>query len=157
MPKSTAQLPAPSSDGTAVASLPADSNNPEINTNGLTQADLNHLRDARVIDLSSLSGRPLTDVERRQLTARMQAANMQVSSTNSRPLTLPPVSYYSDYKGKDLVCLAKDGTLVSLSDAKCPDDIKKAMQRQGPAGNGIDSAIAQDTYNMQHGLTADGQ
>jgi len=153
LPKDTAQLPAPGKDA-AVASLPADSDNPTINTAGLTQADLDHLRNARVVDLNSLAGRPLTDEERKQLTARLQAANVSVSTSGNRPLTLPPVSYFSSYKGKDAICLAKDGTLVSLSDPKCPDEIKKAMRKAGPDGRGIDAAIAQDTYNMKNGISS---
>lgn len=156
MPKQTAQLPRPTK-GSDMAMLPTDSNNPRINTAGLTQADLDRLRNARVVDLTSLAGRPLTDSERKQLTARMQAANMQVSSNDNRSLTLPPTSYFTSYKGKDAICLAKDGTLVSLKDPKCPDEIKKAMQRQGPDGGGVDAAIAKDTYNMKHGLDASGQ
>ncbi|MDR3476126.1 MAG: hypothetical protein P4M09_31160 [Devosia sp.] len=157
MPKQTAQLPAPTKNSGDVAMLPADSNNPQINTAGLTQADLDHLRNARVVDLSSVAGRPLTDAERKQLVARMQAANMQVSENGSRALTLPPADYFSSYHGKDAVCLAKDGTLVSLSDPKCPDEIKKAMRRDGPAGNGVAAAISRDTYNMKNGLDANGQ
>jgi hypothetical protein len=156
MPKQTAQLPPPTKGGRDLAMLPADSSNPQINTAGLTQADLDRLRNARVVDLNSLAGRPLTDSERKQLTARMQAANMQVSENGNRPLTLPPTSYFTSYQGKDAICLAKDGTLVSLKDPKCPDEIKKAMHRDGPAGNGIDAAIAQDTYNMKNGRDANG-
>jgi len=156
LPKQTAVLPPPQKD-TQVASLPANSDNPQISTAGLSQADLAHLRNARVVDLNSLSGRPLTDTERKQLTARMQAANVQVATNGDRPLYLPPPSYFTDYQGKDKICLAKDGTLVSLSDPKCPDDIKKAMRREVATGNGVDSAIQRDTYNMQHGLDANGQ
>src|SRR3569833_2990594 len=43
MPKQTAQLPTPTKAG-AASSLPADSNNPQINTAGLSQADLDKLR-----------------------------------------------------------------------------------------------------------------
>ena len=156
MPKQVAQLPAPTK-GSAAAALPVNSDNPQINTAGLTQADLDRLRNARVVDLNSLAGRPLTDAERKQLTARMQAANMQVAERADRPLILPPTSYFAGYQGADLICKAPDGTLVSLKDPKCPDAIKKAMRKEGPQGNGVDSAIAQDEYNMKHGLDANGQ
>jgi hypothetical protein len=152
LPKNTAQLPAPGTS-IATAALPADSDNPTINTAGLTQADMDHLRNARVVDLNSLAGRPLTDVERRQLTARMQAANIHVSEAGTRPLTLPPVSYFSNYKGKDSICLAKDGTLVALNDPKCPAEVKAAMRKDGPVGQDINGAIEQQQYNMKHGIT----
>jgi len=155
MPKQTAQLPTPTKAG-AANSLPADSNNPQINTAGLSQADLDKLRNARVVDLNSVSGRPLTDAERKQITARMQAANMQVAERGDRPLILPPTSYFTGYQG-NVVCKAADGSLVALNDPKCPDTIKKAMQKQGPGGNGIDSAINRDLYNAQNGLDANGQ
>ena len=156
IPKQTAQLPPPT-NGNAASVLPQDSDSPQINTAGLSQADLDKLRNARVVDLNSMAGRPLTDAERKQLTARMQAANMQVSSNGNRALTLPPTSYFTNYKGKDAICLAKDGTLVSLTDPKCPDEIKKALRREAPQSSGVDAAIAQDTYNMKHGLDANGQ
>jgi hypothetical protein len=156
LPKQTAVLPPPQKD-VQVASLPANSDNPQISTAGLTKADLDHLRNARVVDLNSLAGRPLTDVERRQLTARMQAANMQVTASSDRPLYLPPPSYFSDFKGADKICLAKDGTLVSLTDAKCPDQIKKAMRREVQMGNGVDAGINQDLYSAANGKDANGQ
>jgi hypothetical protein len=139
LPKNTAQLPAPGTS-IATAALPADSDNPTINTAGLTQADMDHLRNARVVDLNSLAGRPLTDVERRQLTARMQAANIHVSEAGTRP-------------GKDSICLAKDGTLVALNDPKCPAEVKAAMRKDGPVGQDINGAIEQQQYNMKHGIT----
>jgi|GEM_PF-461326 len=156
MPKQMAQLPSPTKEGDNPV-LPTDSDNPQISTAGLTKADIDHLRNARVVDLNSISGRPLTDTERKQLTARMVAANMQVSTNGSRALTLPPEGYFTSYRGQDAICLAKDGSLVSLKDPKCPDEIKKAMAKDGPAGLGIDAAIQRDTYNMKHGLDANGQ
>jgi hypothetical protein len=157
LPKQVAQLPAPESVDKAAAALPADSDNPQINTAGISQADMQRLRDARVVDLQSVAGRPLTDAERKQLTARMQAANMQVSEAGSRPLTLPPVSYFSDYKGKDTVCKATDGTLVALTDKRCPTQIRDAMRRAGPTPVSIDQSINQDLYNAQNGITPDNQ
>ncbi|MGN6101341.1 MAG: hypothetical protein ACTHOR_09350, partial [Devosia sp.] len=63
----------------------------------------------------------------------------------------------SGYNGGDAICRAADGTLVSLKDPKCPEDIRKALRRAGPQGNGVASAISQDEYNMKHGLDANGQ
>ena len=149
LPKQTAQLPAPVKPGSqGGATLPTDSDNPQINTAGLSDADLQRLRNARVVDLRSLSGRPLTDVERKQLTARMQAANVNVASSASRPLTLPPEQYFSDYNGKDTICRANDGTLVSLRDAKCPQQIRDAMRHQGPAGGSVDAGINSDMTSL---------
>lgn len=154
LPKQVAQLPPPTKG--ASAALPVDSANPQINTAGLSAADLERLRNARVVDLRSVSGRPLTDAERRQLTARMQAANMQVSANGNRPLTLPPESYFSDYKGRDTVCRADDGTLVALTDKRCPAKIRDAMRRDMGTPMGVDQSIKRDMYNMQNGISPNG-
>ncbi|HTJ55935.1 MAG TPA: hypothetical protein VL418_00015 [Devosiaceae bacterium] len=148
LPK-TASLPAPSKNN-MTADLPVDSSNPQINTAGLTQADLAHLRNARVIDLQALDGRPLTDEERKQMTARMAQANVAVNTT--RPLYLPPTSYFTDYKGKDAICKAKDGTLVALSDPRCPDKIRNTFHPDlGPAQS-VDAQMTSDQNNMENGL-----
>ncbi|HVW92432.1 MAG TPA: hypothetical protein VHB74_07475 [Devosia sp.] len=149
MPKQVAELPPPTKDD--VAGLPKDSDSPQVSTAGLSQADLAKLRNARVVDLQSLDGRPLTDAERRQLTARMAAAT-QVASSASRPLTLPPTSYFSSYKGKDAVCRASDGTLVSLSDSRCPAQIRKALARDLTPTQGVDQQINTETYDMANGI-----
>jgi hypothetical protein len=155
MPKQMAQLPAPQKGG-AGAALPVDSDNPQINTAGLSDADLQHLRNARVIDLQALDGRPLTDTERKQLTARLAAANVgQVPGT--RALTLPPVSYFSDYKGKDAVCKAADGTLVPFRDSRCPVKIRNAMVKNMAPTQGVDQSISNDLYNASNGLTSNDQ
>ncbi len=130
LPKETASLPAPAS-GTKTDLLPADSNNVQIDTAGLSEEDLKRLRNARVVDLRTLSGRPLTDVEARQLTARMTAAQLK---SGPRPLYLPPDEYFTVVGGKDLVCLAKNGDLVPLTDKACPEEIRKALQA-GAASN----------------------
>jgi hypothetical protein len=150
MPKAVAELPAPSKPN--AAALPTDSDNPQINTAGLTDADIQHLRDARVVDLRSVAGRPLTDTERKEITARMAAANIQTSSSDNRPLTLPPVSYFSEYKGKDTVCKALDGTLVSLSDPRCPAQIRDAMRKSGPVVQSVDEQMQQENYDMENGI-----
>jgi len=150
LPKQVAQLPPPTKGD--AAALPADSDNPQINTAGLSDADIQRLRDARVVDLRTLDGRPLTDVERRQLTARMAAANMSTRQAGSRPLTLPPVSYFADYKGKDTVCKTPDGVLVPLSDPRCPQVIRDAMRKKAPEGGSVANDIDQQTYDMEHGI-----
>jgi hypothetical protein len=111
-----------------VALLPVDSGKVQIDSTGLTEEDIKRLRNARVVDLRTLSGRPLTDVEARQLTARMKAARLK---SGPRPLYLPPEEYFTTVKGQDLVCLAKNGDLVPLTDASCPPEIRKALSGQG--------------------------
>ena len=128
LPKQTASLPAPATE-TSAALLPADSSNVQIDMSGLSEEDLKRLRNARVVDLRTLSGRPLTDVEARQLTARMTAAQLK---SGPRPLYLPPDEYFTVVGGKDMVCLAKNGDLVPLSDKSCPAEIRKALQADRP-------------------------
>src|SRR5690606_22189402 len=90
-----------------------------------SEDDLKRLRNARVVDLRTLSGRPLTDAEARQLTARMTAAQLK---SGPRPLYLPPDEYFTTVGGKDTICLAKNGELVPLDDAACPEEIRKALR-----------------------------
>lgn len=125
LPKQTASLPPPA-EGTKTALLPADSSNVQIDTSGLSEEDLKRLRNARVVDLRTLAGRPLTDLEARQLTARMTATQLK---GGPRPLYLPPDEYFTVVGGQDLVCLAKNGDLVPLSDKSCPAEIRKALQQ----------------------------
>src|SRR5690606_15701310 len=75
LPASGQALPAPATE-TAAAQLPANSDTVRIDTSNLTEADLQRLRNAKVVDLRSVAGRPLTEQEARTLTARMRAANM---------------------------------------------------------------------------------
>lgn len=125
IPKAGAPLPAPQ-PSTTVAQLPVDSDTVQINTAGLSPEDLQRLRNARVVDLRSLSGRPLTEAETRALTARMTAAQMQANG--KRPLYLPPDEYFTTtVAGKDTVCLAKNGDLVPVTDPACPAEIRKAL------------------------------
>ena len=51
-----------------------------LDTPGHSEADIRRLRNARVVDLRTLDGRPLTDEEARKLTARMTAAMPRVST-----------------------------------------------------------------------------
>lgn len=123
LPKQTETLPAPQ-ESVAEAALPTDSDTVQIDMTGLTEEDLRRLRNARVVDLRSLSGRPLTEVEARQLTARMKAARV---GTAQRSLIIPPDEYFTTVKGEDYVCLAANGELVPVSDPACPPAIKKAL------------------------------
>ncbi|WP_417309738.1 hypothetical protein [Devosia sp.] len=120
MPK-TASLPAPR-ERTAAAQLPEDSDTVRIE--GVSEADLRRLRNARVLDGRTQSGRPLTAEETRRMTARMQGAAVQRAE---RPLYLPPEDYYTTVKGQDLVCLAANGELVPLTDPSCPPEIRKSL------------------------------
>ena len=130
LPKDTTSLPPPTTS--LVAQLPADSDTVQIDTSNLTEADLQRLRNARVVDLRSLSGRPLTETEARQLTARMQAGNMAVNTTTRRPLYLPPDEYFTRVGNADLVCMNAQNQLVPLSDPSCPDEVRRALRVQGP-------------------------
>jgi hypothetical protein len=146
LPKDQASLPAPTTQ-VAAAQLPADSNTVRIDTTNLSEADLARLRNARVVDLRSLSGRPLTEAEARALTARMSAAGMQVAGTTSRPLYLPPDEYFTRVGDADLVCRTPSGEIVSLRDPRCPDEVRRALQVQGPASSvlGTRDATLTDT------------
>ena len=88
LPKDKSSLPAPTVAKTGL--IPEDSDRVQIDTSGLTEEDIIRLRNARVVDLRALSGRPLTEVESRQLTARMKAARIAISQNVKRPLYLPP-------------------------------------------------------------------
>jgi len=79
-----------------------------------------------VLDIGSLTGRPMTDSEARQLAARMQAAN---PNSSARPLYLPPEEYFTTINGQDVVCLAANGDLVPVNDPKCPAAVRRALQQ----------------------------
>jgi hypothetical protein len=128
LPRNDKILPPPTTD-TEAALLPKDSNKVQINTAGLSTADLQHLKNARVVDLHTIDGRPLTDVEARQLTARMKAARV---STAKRSIFLPPETYFTGVdNAENLVCLAASGDLVSVNDPSCPPEIRKALLAKG--------------------------
>ena len=124
-----ANLPPPvdGKSSTAEALLPTDTNNAQIDARNLSDADIKRLRNARVVDLRTLNGRPLTDAEVKQLTGRFQGAQLK---SGARPLYLPPEEYYTTVKGKDTVCLAANGELVPLDDKACPPEIRKALAAQ---------------------------
>jgi hypothetical protein len=145
LPKSTAALPPPS---TSLASqLPADSDRVQLDTSNLTEEDMRRLRNARVVDLRSLSGRPLTESEAKALTARMRAGNMAVSTNTTRPLYLPPDEYFTRVGQAELVCMNANNQLVSLADPSCPDEVRRALRPQGPGSSGSNSANMDATFD----------
>ncbi|MCR6669878.1 hypothetical protein [Devosia ginsengisoli] len=128
LPASGQALPPPAPEA-SVAQLPTNSDSVQIDTTNLTQADIQRLRNAKVVDLTSVSGRPLTEQETRTLVARMQAANADVTTVNGkRPLYLPPEEYFIRVGNADLVCATPSGELVSLNDPKCPESVRKAIR-----------------------------
>lgn len=139
LPRDQAALPAPTTQ-VAAAQLPVDSSKVQIDTSNLTQADIENLRNARVVDLRSLSGRPLTEAEINQMTARMRASNMAVTGNTSRPLYMPPAEYFTRVGDAQLVCRAANGDLVSLRDERCPAEIRRSLQNSGRAITGAPAA-----------------
>ena len=132
LPKDTANLPPPeTSKDTDVAMLPTDSDQSKIDTTGLSQAQVNQARHARIVDLNTPDGRPLTAEELKQLTGKMK----DVQYRTKRSIFVPPEDYFSVSANHDnLVCLAKDGTLVAVNDPSCPIEIRKALlKKQGSA------------------------
>lgn len=123
MPNQTASLPSPTVAN--LEALPVDSDTVQIDLTGMSEADLNRLRNARVVDLSSFGGRPLTESETRQLAARMSADTRIVNGV--RPLYLPPEHYFTTVGDQDLICLAPNGDLVPLEDPRCPPAIRAAL------------------------------
>ena len=147
LPRDASTLPAPTVALTD--QLPANSDTVQIDTAGLSEADMTRLRNARVVDLRSLSGRPLTETEAKALTTRMQAANMAVSGTSKRPLYLPPDEYFTRVGDADLVCRAPNGNIVPLADPSCPDEVRRALRRAGPTSNGsISRQLDSEFENM---------
>jgi hypothetical protein len=124
LPGKVANLPQPTQASEGV--LPEDSDTVQIDVSNISDEMLARLRNARVVDLRSLSGRPLTEDETRQLTARMTADRL--SSGNNRPLYLPPDHYFTTVNNQDLICLAPNGDLVPLSDPRCPPEIRAALE-----------------------------
>ncbi len=125
LPKDDTILPPPTKAKTA--QLPKDSDRVQIDATGLTEEDIKRLRNARIVDLRALSGRPLTEAESRKLIARMKAARIEMAQNVERPLYLPPDEYFTVVGDVNLICLAKNGELVSLKDPRCPPEIRKAL------------------------------
>ncbi|WP_147275972.1 hypothetical protein [Pelagibacterium lacus] len=115
----------PPPPGTSTAVIPTDSNTAALNTAGLTTADLQALRSGRVISADALSGRPLTEAEARQLAARAAAQN----ANTQRNIYLPPADYFQTINGRSLICQAPDGQLVSITDSRCPAEVRASLTR----------------------------
>lgn len=126
VPASGASAPPPQQSS---ATIPEDRDEVVVDASNLTQGDLDMLRDGRVVDAASASGRPLTDAEARQLAARM-AAYRQQSGLVERNIYLPPQEYFTQVGGQDLICLAANGDLVSISDPACPPEIRAQLSAQ---------------------------
>lgn len=139
LPASGQALPAPAPQ-TASAQLPANSDSVRIDTTNLTEADIQRLRNAKVVDLRSTAGRPLTEQETRTLVARMQRANMDVTTiSGQRPLYLPPDEYFTRVGSAELVCSAPGGEIVALNDPKCPPAVRKAIEEARRAASSSSS------------------
>jgi hypothetical protein len=127
LPKPNATVQPPTQAAREAALLPEDSDNVEIDTASLSQADIDRLKHARVADLRTTSGRPLTDAETRQLLARFKGTVVQ----GKRSLIFPPDEYFTAVNGKDMVCLAENGDLVPIGDRRCPPTIQRALGIRG--------------------------
>lgn len=128
LPASGQALPSPTT-AVATAQLPANSDTVRIDTANLSEADIQRLRNAKVVDLRSLAGRPLTEQEARTLTARMQKNNLDVRvNTADRPLYMPPDEYFTRVGDAELVCSIGNGEVVSLNDTRCPEELRKAIR-----------------------------
>lgn len=128
LPGSGAVPPAPQQGNTAA--LPRNSDAVVIDASGLTDADLAVLRTGRVVDVNQIQGRALTETETRQLAARMAAYRRAQGIGQSRSIYLPPESYFSNVGGQSLICLARDGSLVALTDPSCPPEVRAQLAAQ---------------------------
>jgi len=127
MPKDTKVLPPPEQSTQVASQLPVDSAQPKVDTAGLSSADIERIRHVRVVDVNTPDGRPLTAAELQKLTSRMKA--YQLSS--KRSIFTPPEQYFTLSAGQqDMVCLAKNGDLVSVNDPSCPLEIRKALLKK---------------------------
>lgn len=126
IPTSGAVPPAPQK---LTASIPQDSNQVVLDANGLSTRDLDILRSGKVVDSSNAVGRPLTEAEARQLTARMQAYN-RGQKAGDRNIFFPPESYFARVGTQDTICKAADGSLVAVNDPKCPADVRAAITKK---------------------------
>lgn len=127
MPSSN-NLPAPTTSKRD--DLFEDSETVQLDMSNISEEDLRKIRSARVVDLRTLAGRPLTEAEQRQLTAQMIRGGLTPVNAE-RPLYLPPENYFTVVNNQDLVCLAQDGSLVPLTDPACPPEIRAALQEAG--------------------------
>ena len=127
LPKDTRNLPAPAKADADVALLPEDSNTAALDKSGLSQADFDRVKHARVVDLNTPDGRPLTAAELKQLTSKMKS----YSFAKKRSIFVPPEAYFEVTANHDnMVCLAADGTLVAVNDPACPIAIRDALLKK---------------------------
>jgi hypothetical protein len=128
MPKANTVVPPPEKD-TVTAQLPVDNGAPKVDTNGLSQDEVERLKHVRVVDINTPDGRPLTAAELQQMTARMKGFKL----SSKRSIFTPPEQYFTLSGGEqDFVCLSKTGTLVSVNDPTCPAEIRTALlKKQG--------------------------
>jgi hypothetical protein len=127
LPKDTRDLPPPQTANADVAALPVDNTKPNIDTAGMSQADIERARHARVVDINTPDGRPLTAAELKTLTAKMKSFTL----SSKRSIFTPPEQYFSlDNNQQDLVCLSKTGDLVSVNDPSCPVEIRNALLKK---------------------------
>ena len=127
LPKDTKDLPPPQTADAETAALPVDDTKPKIDTTGLSAADIEHAKHARVVDINTPDGRPLTAAELKTLTAKMQSFTL----SSKRSIFTPPEQYFSlDNNQQDLVCLSKTGDLVSVNDPSCPVEIRNALLKK---------------------------
>src|SRR3569623_3501411 len=126
LPKDNA-LPPPEKSTQVAEQLPVDSAQPKVDTTGMRSADVERLRHVRVVDVNTPDGRPLSAAELQRLTAKMKG--FQLSS--KRSIFTPPEQYFTLTSGQqDMVCLAKNGDLVSVNDPSCPLEIRKALLKK---------------------------
>ena len=126
MPKKGEALPAPTED-VATTMLPEDSNDVKVDVAGLSEADLLRAKRTKVVDINTPDGRPLTAAELKQLTARMKDFRL----TSKRSIYTPPEEYFTVTANQvDLVCLARNGDLVSVNDPACPPEIRAALLKK---------------------------
>lgn len=123
LPKDGQALPAPTED-TKTALLPADSSTVKVDVSGMSAADLERAKRTKVVSLATPDGRPLTASELQALTSRMKEFRV----SKQRSIYTPSEQYFQvGAATEDLVCLAANGTLVSVNDPACPPEIRKAL------------------------------
>jgi hypothetical protein len=127
LPKDTTNLPPPQTDTQEVAALPKNADQPDINTAGLSNDDIEKLRHVRVVDVNTPDGRPLSAAELQKLVGKMKSYQL----SQKRSIFVPPESYFQ--VGADtgsLVCLSGTGDLVSVDDPSCPASIRAALLKK---------------------------
>ena len=127
MPKDTKVLPPPEKGVQVAEQLPVDSAQPKVDTTCMSSADIERIRHVRVVDVNTPDGRPLTAAELQKQTAKKKG--IQLSSKRSF-FTLPEQYIPLSSGQQDLVCLAKNGDLVSVNDPSCPLEIRKALLKK---------------------------